>query len=79
MDRESDDKIAIIIDDICPCILGIIYFCYTFFKSILYIMSFGSIFKSIGRSVGNVFKKESRVVGSFARKEFNKGVDALPS
>lgn len=42
-------------------------------------MSFGSIFKKIGRSVGNVFKKGTRAVGNIARKEFYKGVDALPS
>jgi hypothetical protein len=38
-----------------------------------------NIFKKIGRSVGNVFKKGTRAVGNIARKEFYKGVDALPS
>ena len=42
-------------------------------------MSFGSIFKKIGRSVGNIFKKGTRIVGNFAKKEFYDGVKALPS
>lgn len=42
-------------------------------------MSFGSIFKKIGRSVGNVFKKGTRAIGNIAKREVERLPDALPS
>lgn len=42
-------------------------------------MSFGSIFRKVGRSVGNVFKKGVRAVGSVGKKIGSEITNVLPT